>query len=314
MTHPQQTLMPRPAGSSPGAEFLGAAWHSTTPARVRMGQHADAVHMPLSAWAAARERLTAQGLLGVVWADGDDVYILTTVERPRGFWRAPARCVGGRWLIMPADPVHARDVRLRWLHRPGNGPLLTRAEDLRAALRGAPPPEAPPRTPVTAPVSSPSSTGIPAGEIDRSGPSPEPFRATATQSQIADLVVLGAGNQQIAATIYMSDSTLNTALRAIRELVHCPPGGSRPVLAHALLRHGHPPPPLTAKASAFTPDEAELNLIRAHAEHSRAADVARAGRRVHRHLPQPHGPPRPQDRRQQHHPPGRDGIRPRASR
>ncbi|MEW1700827.1 AsnC family protein [Streptomyces sp. NPDC091278] len=302
MTHPPQVTLPRPAGA--GAELLGAAWHSTTPASVQMGQHADAVHIPLSTWAAIRDLLTARGLLGAVWADGDDVYILTSVESSQTSWPAPALCISGRWLTVPADPAHTQDVRLRWLHRPSGGPVLTRAGDLRVALRSAlPAGGAGPGTSAVAPVLSPpprhaglqapvsapslcrpaSSTRIPPMRLSPSGPVQGPTLAvapassfTVTQRRIGGHVVRGASNTEIAAAIYVSDSTLTNALSAIRELVNCPPGSSRPVLALALLRHGQAPPPLTFKASSFVPTEGDLSLIRAHAEHSRQADVARA--------------------------------------
>ncbi|MFJ4910444.1 hypothetical protein ACIP52_33485 [Streptomyces sp. NPDC088740] len=249
---------------------------------MRMGQHADAVHLPFSAWATVREPLTARGSLGAVWADGDDIYVLTAVETPRGSWPAPARCIGARWITMPADPAHAQDLRLRWLNRPIVGPLLTPPGDLRAVLRRAPEDREGDRARTPSPSSlfttrSRPMSISPSGSAQDSTLGTAPSSLTIPQGEIAGHVVRGAGNREIAAAMYVSASTVGSALSAIRKLVNCPPGASRPVLALAVLRHGQTPPPaVTAKAAAFTSSEEDLNLMRAHAEHSRQADIAQA--------------------------------------
>ncbi|MDR3083385.1 MAG: DNA-binding protein, partial [Streptomyces sp.] len=100
---------------------------------------------------------------------------------------------------------------------------------------------------------------------------------TAAQKRVAAHLVCGLTNREIATEEHRTGDTVTSYIRTMRQHLHCPPRASRAVLAHALLSHKQvPPPPLPLWRRPFEPDEDDQRLIRAHAEHSRPADIARA--------------------------------------
>lgn len=102
---------------------------------------------------------------------------------------------------------------------------------------------------------------------------------TAAQKRVAAHLVCGLTNSEIASEEQMAHDTVTSHIRGMRQSLHCPPRATRAVLAHALLSHKQvPPPPLPLLRRPFEPDQDDQRLIRANAEHSRAADVARAAR------------------------------------
>ncbi|MFZ3491909.1 LuxR C-terminal-related transcriptional regulator [Streptomyces sp. 5.8] len=100
---------------------------------------------------------------------------------------------------------------------------------------------------------------------------------SSTQGRIAQLLVDGRTNEEIADAVGLSTETVRVQIHKLRLNVHCPPRSSRPYLAHALLRHGKAKPPqLPARRKRFAPDADGLLLLRALAEHPGRADIARA--------------------------------------
>ncbi|MFE9802967.1 LuxR C-terminal-related transcriptional regulator [Streptomyces goshikiensis] len=108
---------------------------------------------------------------------------------------------------------------------------------------------------------------------------------TPAQKRLAAHLVQGLSNSEIAAEEYLAPDTVSSHVRGIRQNLHCPPRSSRPVLAHALLLHGQvEAPPLPALRPAFEANEHERLLLRAIAEHSAPADIARAAKIAPRDL------------------------------
>ncbi|MEE1930668.1 LuxR C-terminal-related transcriptional regulator [Streptomyces sp. TRM 70351] len=108
---------------------------------------------------------------------------------------------------------------------------------------------------------------------------------TPAQKRIAAHLVCGLTNSEIAGKEQLAHDTVKSHIRTMRQNLRCPQRSSRPVLAHTLLRHAQvSPPPLPAGCGAFEADEDDQRLIRAIAEHSRPADIARAAGMTQRHL------------------------------
>ncbi|MFD9052747.1 LuxR C-terminal-related transcriptional regulator [Streptomyces zaomyceticus] len=102
---------------------------------------------------------------------------------------------------------------------------------------------------------------------------------TAAQRRVGAHLVCGLTNSEIADKEQLADDTVKSYIREMRQSLHCPPRASRAVLAHALLSHKQvPPPPLPHLRLPFEPDEHDQRLLRANADHTRPADVARAAR------------------------------------
>ncbi|MFD7552224.1 hypothetical protein [Streptomyces sp. NPDC059816] len=135
MTPTPPVLIP-PPGLAPdtGPGLLGAAWNSTTPAQIRTGQHADAVHLPAALADPLLAELTRRtGPPGAIWAEGPDLYVLVPTAGTHN-WPEFARRVSGPWLTLPAHPDHPQTRHLRWVHHPAHGSVLTDSADLRTAL------------------------------------------------------------------------------------------------------------------------------------------------------------------------------------
>ncbi|MFD8978558.1 LuxR C-terminal-related transcriptional regulator [Streptomyces sp. NPDC059564] len=99
------------------------------------------------------------------------------------------------------------------------------------------------------------------------------------QRPIAQHLVEGLSTAEIAGRVWVTDSTVTSHLRRIRSNLHCDTRCSRAVLAHALLQADLVKPPvLPPLFKPFTPSPAALLLLRAIAEHSAAADIARAAK------------------------------------
>ncbi|GAA3388824.1 LuxR C-terminal-related transcriptional regulator [Streptomyces roseoviridis] len=95
--------------------------------------------------------------------------------------------------------------------------------------------------------------------------------------RIAQHLVLGATNTDIAAAEGLSTSTVHTYQKDIRQHLGLPPRASRAVIVHALLGRGEATAPEPGRpAPALTADE--TLLLRAIATRSRQADIALAAR------------------------------------
>ncbi|WP_073227125.1 LuxR C-terminal-related transcriptional regulator [Streptomyces sp. NBRC 110465] len=99
---------------------------------------------------------------------------------------------------------------------------------------------------------------------------------TAAQKRIAAHLVCGLTNSEIAGEEHLAQDTVSSHIRVMRQNLHCPPRASRALLAHALLSHQQVPPPPPEQDRAFETDEDDKRLVRAIAEHSSPADIARA--------------------------------------
>ncbi|MEO3976861.1 hypothetical protein [Streptomyces sp. CAU 1734] len=119
-----------------GPGLLGAAWDSTTPAQVRTGQHAEAVHLPTAITGPLLDELARQHARpGAIWAEGDDLYVLVPTGPEQTIWPEPGRRISGPWLTLPAHPAHPQSDRLRWISHSDTGPVLTDPAVLHATLR-----------------------------------------------------------------------------------------------------------------------------------------------------------------------------------
>lgn len=105
------------------------------------------------------------------------------------------------------------------------------------------------------------------------GPTITPL--TAAQKAVGAHLVRGLTNSEIADKEQLADETVKSYIREMRQNLHCPPRASRAVLAHALLSHKQVPPP-PHRRPPFEPDEDDQRLLRAYADHTRPADIARA--------------------------------------
>ncbi|WP_331752395.1 LuxR C-terminal-related transcriptional regulator [Streptomyces sp. NBC_00829] len=102
---------------------------------------------------------------------------------------------------------------------------------------------------------------------------------TPAQQRIAEHLVQGLTNSEIATEEHLSGDTVSSHIRGMRQNLHCPPRSSRPVLAHALLLHRQVAvPSLPVSRPPFTADENQQRLLKALAGHSAPADIARAAR------------------------------------
>lgn len=99
----------------------------------------------------------------------------------------------------------------------------------------------------------------------------------AAQRPIAQHLVEGSTNEQIAKRLCLSANTVASHVRRIRAHLHCDTGCSRAVLAHTLLKHRLVrPPALPPLFDSFAPSPGVLLLVWAIAEHSAHADIAHA--------------------------------------
>ncbi|MFJ5635119.1 response regulator transcription factor [Streptomyces goshikiensis] len=99
---------------------------------------------------------------------------------------------------------------------------------------------------------------------------------TPAQKRIAELLVQGLTNGEIATEARLSTETVGFHIRNMRQSLHCPPRSKLPVLAHTLLLHRQVPvPSLPASRPPFTASENQRLLLKAHAEHSATVDIAR---------------------------------------
>ncbi|WEH37870.1 LuxR C-terminal-related transcriptional regulator (plasmid) [Streptomyces sp. AM 4-1-1] len=102
---------------------------------------------------------------------------------------------------------------------------------------------------------------------------------TPAQKRIAERLVRGRTNSEIAAEGHLSGATVTSHIRGMRRSLRCPPRSSRPVLAHALLLHRQVPvPSLSVVRPSFAADEDQRRLLTALAEHSALADIAKAAK------------------------------------
>lgn len=102
---------------------------------------------------------------------------------------------------------------------------------------------------------------------------------TAAQIRIATHLVQGLTNREIATAEHLTPGTVSGQISGLRQNLHCPPHSSRPFLAHTLLLHRLvPPPPLPEPHPPFTANENEQLLLKAIAEHSAPANIARAAK------------------------------------
>ncbi|MFF1517028.1 DNA-binding protein [Streptomyces sp. NPDC058305] len=100
---------------------------------------------------------------------------------------------------------------------------------------------------------------------------------TPAQKQVAEHLISGLTTSEIAAQGHLLRTSVTAHIRALRRSLHCPPRSSHPVLVHALLLHRQiPAPSLAALRPSFAADEDQQRLMKALAEHSATADVARA--------------------------------------
>lgn len=102
---------------------------------------------------------------------------------------------------------------------------------------------------------------------------------SAAQRPVAQHLVEGLSSAEIAERLWVTASTVTSHLRTIRTKLHCDSRCSRAVLAHTLLQHRLvQPPALPPLFDPVTPSPGSLLLLRAIAEHSASADIARAAR------------------------------------
>ncbi|KOU40201.1 hypothetical protein ADK55_32085 [Streptomyces sp. WM4235] len=99
------------------------------------------------------------------------------------------------------------------------------------------------------------------------------------QKRIAEHLVQGLSNNEIATKEHLSLDTVSSHIRGMRQSLHCPPRASRPVLVHTLLLHRQvTTPQFPPQRPTFQPSEVEQLLLKAIAEHSAPADIARAAK------------------------------------
>lgn len=102
-------------------------------------------------------------------------------------------------------------------------------------------------------------------------------RLTPAERRVAEVLVTGASNIQGAQNLGMSSSTYAGHLGSISRKFQIASRTGRPARAHAVLASGQiAPPPASAHAPEFT--LAELQLLRALAQHPETRDIARAAR------------------------------------
>ncbi|MFJ9547885.1 LuxR C-terminal-related transcriptional regulator [Streptomyces erythrochromogenes] len=99
------------------------------------------------------------------------------------------------------------------------------------------------------------------------------------QKPVAQHLVEGLSTAETAERVWVTASTVTSHLRTIRSNLHRDSRCSRAVLAHALLQNGLVEPPvLPPLFKPFTPSPGALLLLKAIAEHSAPADIARAAK------------------------------------
>ncbi|MFZ3492135.1 helix-turn-helix domain-containing protein [Streptomyces sp. 5.8] len=104
-------------------------------------------------------------------------------------------------------------------------------------------------------------------------------RLSPAQRPVAQHLVEGLSSAETAEQLWVTASTVTSHLRRIRANLHCESRCSRAVLTHTLLQHGLvKPPALPPLFEPFTPSPGALLLLRAIAEHSATADIARAAK------------------------------------
>lgn len=98
---------------------------------------------------------------------------------------------------------------------------------------------------------------------------------TRAQKRVARHLVHGATNGSIASREHLSAETVKSHLGNVRKSLNCPPHSTRAVIVHALLTHRQVPAPRAPRPD-IEPTSAEQLLLHAHADHSRAPDIALA--------------------------------------
>ncbi|MFH8257660.1 helix-turn-helix transcriptional regulator [Streptomyces roseolus] len=192
-------------------------------------------------------------------------YLLPLGEAEPGLWAAGVRVLrrGTVIGIPPREVTGGKDVH--WVVTPGIH--TTSATRLREALIAA---ETAPSLPALRPVNRPVSPASPLAPVPDTAALPlNPRPLTPTQLRTGRLLLAGNTNQEIAAELQVSVTTVRDHLKGIGYRA----GGTTPAgRAAALLAGGHLPPPQTAMATSdFTSDD--LALIRAVAELSHPASV-----------------------------------------
>lgn len=233
---------------------------------VPCGRYFDAVRMPADIAAPVLRRL-GSGSGPVLANDVTRVWwgLLPLGEAEPGRWAPGVRVLRRGTLIgiPPREVTGGKDVH--WVVTPGAH--TTSANRLREALIAA---ETTPSLPVLRPVNrpvSPPTRLAPAPATAALPSNPRPL--TPTQLRTGQLLLAGNTNQEIAAELQVSVTTVRDHLKGIGYRA----GGTTPAgRAAALLAGGHLPPPQTAMAAPdFTSDD--LALIRAVAELSHPASV-----------------------------------------
>ncbi|MFF2941219.1 LuxR C-terminal-related transcriptional regulator [Streptomyces niveus] len=91
--------------------------------------------------------------------------------------------------------------------------------------------------------------------------------------RVAQHLVDGLTNREIATRAGLSADTINQYVRSIRESVHCPPRSGRQVLVHLLLAGGQVAPPVTDRPAPELNAE-QQQLLKAVAEHGTSRSIA----------------------------------------
>lgn len=76
---------------------------------------------------------------------------------------------------------------------------------------------------------------------------------SAAQNPVAQHLVEGRSNAEIAARLWVTNGTVTFHLRRIRSNLHCDPGCAHAVLSHALLQHRLVRPPSSLRSSTRSP-------------------------------------------------------------
>ncbi|MFD5722687.1 DNA-binding protein [Streptomyces sp. NPDC127036] len=107
--------------------------------------------------------------------------------------------------------------------------------------------------------------------------SPPVTPITPAQKQVAEHLISGLTTSEIAAEGHLLRTSVTAHIRALRRNLHCQPRSSHPVLVHTVLLHRQIPlPSLAALRPSFAANEDQQRLMKALAEQSTTADIARA--------------------------------------